>query len=97
VAESGLRTYAGDGRPVLIFRHFGFDPAWGISWYEDPNRISGIQGLFDAIKNYNVIGLFTGHNDGFLYNYQYPSLTSYDSSSQTWLPTDSNGVWHSDP
>ena len=52
--ENDLQTYAGDGRPVIIFQHFGFDPAWGIGWYDDPNRKPGIQGLFDAIKKYRA-------------------------------------------
>jgi cytolysin (calcineurin-like family phosphatase) len=94
--ESDLQAYAGDGRPVIIFQHFGFDPTWGLPWYEGSGRIHGLQGLFDAIKNYNVVGLFTGHNHGSLYNYQYPSAT-YQDVNNNWQPSDSNGVWHPTP
>jgi cytolysin (calcineurin-like family phosphatase) len=90
--KNDLSAYASDGRPVIIFQHFGFDPQWGISWYPK----AGLQSLFDTIKNYNVVGIFTGHNHGALHNYQYPSLTWQDANGN-WQPTDSTGTWHPIP
>lgn len=69
-----LATYAGDGRPVILFQHYGWDPfsteRWDSAavtyddhgtgaahwWTEDQRRA-----LLARLKDYNVIGIFHGH------------------------------------
>ncbi len=72
--KQDLATYAGDGRPVVLFQHYGWDPfslerwdpaartfddhgAGAAHWWSDDDR----RALLDAIKGYNVIGIFHGH------------------------------------
>lgn len=58
-----LAAYASDGRPVIIYAHFGFDSfSMNGSWWGDSNRIDGYTKLWGVIQNYNVIGYFAGHN-----------------------------------
>ena len=69
-----LQTYAGDSRPVILFQHYGWDPfsverwdpaartfdATGAGkphWWSDDDR----RAMRAAIKGYNVIGVFHGH------------------------------------
>lgn len=69
-----LAAYAADGRPVVVFQHYGWDPfsieCWdpvekrfddqgtgGAHWWTEDQR----QALLAALKGYNVIGLFHGH------------------------------------
>lgn len=89
--QNDLKTYAGDGRPVIIFQHFGFDPKWGLGWYNDGGRIGGLDGLFDSIKDYNVIGLFTGHYHAHLGHYSYPWQLNaqgqwWPNTPRSWYP-----------
>ncbi len=47
------------GRPVLLYQHYGFDgfsTGWG--WWTTLE----MQRYYDAIKNYNVIGILWGHS-----------------------------------
>jgi len=44
------------GKPVIIYHHYGFDD-FGLQWWTDAER----QAYFNVIKNYNVIGIFSGH------------------------------------
>lgn len=72
--QQDLATYAADGRPVVLFQHYGWDPfsieRWdpammtfddkGVGkahWWTEDDR----QALLAALKGYNVIGLFHGH------------------------------------
>lgn len=69
-----LASYAADGRPVVVFQHYGWDPfslerwdpeartfddhgAGAAHWWSEEDR----QALLAALKDYNVIGLFHGH------------------------------------
>ncbi|WP_274630003.1 metallophosphoesterase [Arvimicrobium flavum] len=69
-----LAGSAGDGRPVALFQHYGWDPFSTERW--DPARTTfddtgegpphwwteaERQALLDVIRGYNVIGLFHGH------------------------------------
>ncbi|MEO3997712.1 metallophosphoesterase [Mesorhizobium sp. CAU 1732] len=69
-----LATFAADGRPVILFQHYGWDSFSTESW--DPDRktfddaghgaphwwsADERQALLDAIVGYNVIGIFHGH------------------------------------
>jgi Calcineurin-like phosphoesterase len=45
------------GRPVVIYHHYGFD-SFGLGYWTDQQRST----YFQAIKNYNVIAIFAGHN-----------------------------------
>ncbi len=69
-----LAGSAGDGRPVVLFQHYGWDPFSTERW--DPARTTfddtgegtphwwtegERQALLDVIRGYNVIGLFHGH------------------------------------
>lgn len=72
--QQDLATYAADGRPVVLFQHYGWDPFstehWDPAaktydpegsgpahWWTDRER----EGLLAALKGYNVVGIFHGH------------------------------------
>ena len=72
--KQDLATYAGDGRPVILFQHYGWDTfsteRWDPAsrtyddqgsgpphWWGDADR----QALLSALKGYNVVGVFHGH------------------------------------
>ncbi|RWN81575.1 MAG: metallophosphoesterase [Mesorhizobium sp.] len=72
--KQDLATYAADGRPVILFQHYGWDvfsiERWDAAkgtfddegagaphWWSEADR----QALLAALKGYNVIGIFHGH------------------------------------
>ncbi|MBZ9705230.1 metallophosphoesterase [Mesorhizobium sp. ESP7-2] len=72
--KKDLGTYAADGRPVVLFQHYGWDsfsmerwdPAKRVfdeggkgasHWWSDADR----QALLAALKGYNVVAVFHGH------------------------------------
>lgn len=72
--KADLAAAAGDGRPVVLFQHYGWDDfsveRWdggartfddqgsgAPHWWSDADR----QALLDAIRPYNVVGIFHGH------------------------------------
>jgi len=72
--QQDLATYAADGRPVVLFQHYGwdtfstehwdpaaetFDPKGSgpAHWWTDAERA----GLLAALRGYNVVGIFHGH------------------------------------
>ncbi|MDX8541000.1 metallophosphoesterase [Mesorhizobium abyssinicae] len=72
--KQDLATYAGDGRPVVLFQHYGWDifstERWDPAkrtyddggtgaphWWGEADR----QALLAALKGYNVIAIFHGH------------------------------------
>ncbi|TIS59261.1 metallophosphoesterase [Mesorhizobium sp.] len=72
--KQDLATYAGDGRPVILFQHYGWDgfsiERWDTAkklfdddgagrphWWSEADR----RALLAALKGYNVIGIFHGH------------------------------------
>jgi cytolysin (calcineurin-like family phosphatase) len=58
-----LFLYARDGRPVIIVQHFGFDPlSWSTAWYLAPSHKQGAANLWPMLANYNVVGIFHGHD-----------------------------------
>ncbi|MDX8482599.1 metallophosphoesterase [Mesorhizobium sp. VK24D] len=72
--KQDLATYAGDGRPVILFQHYGWDSFSIERWdparhaYDDqgtgkPHWWSEAdrQALLGVLKGYNVIALFHGH------------------------------------
>jgi len=69
-----LATYAADGRPVVLFQHYGWDPFSLEHW--DPVKSTFTpegsgpphwwgeeqrQALMDTLSGYNVVGIFHGH------------------------------------
>jgi cytolysin (calcineurin-like family phosphatase) len=71
---SDLATYASDGRPVLLFQHYGWDAFSTENWDPERRKFDDTgtgaahwwsreqrQRLADAAKGYNVIGIFHGH------------------------------------
>jgi cytolysin (calcineurin-like family phosphatase) len=81
--ERDLAAHASDGRPVILFQHYGWDSfsterwdpasktfddtgAGDPHWWSDAERAA----LRTAIKNYNVIAIFHGHQheDALIYN-----------------------------
>jgi cytolysin (calcineurin-like family phosphatase) len=72
--KQDLATYAGDGRPVIIFQHYGWDTFSTERWdpakrtYDDEGSgkphwwgEADRQALLAALKGYNVIAIFHGH------------------------------------
>jgi cytolysin (calcineurin-like family phosphatase) len=72
--KQDLATYAGDGRPVVLFQHYGWDTFSIENW--DPAKKtfddegSGAphwwseadrEALVDTLSGYNVVGIFHGH------------------------------------
>ncbi|WP_287174460.1 metallophosphoesterase [Mesorhizobium sp.] len=72
--KQDLATYATDGRPVILFQHYGWDvfsiERWDAAkgsfddegtgaphWWSEADR----QALLAALRGYNVIGIFHGH------------------------------------
>lgn len=72
--KQDLATYAADGRPVILFQHYGWDTfsieRWDAAkrhydddgtgaphWWSEADR----QALLTALKGYNVVGIFHGH------------------------------------
>ncbi|MEI9418415.1 LysR family transcriptional regulator [Mesorhizobium sp. Cs1321R2N1] len=72
--KQDLATYAADGRPVILFQHYGWDSfsmeRWDTvkrvfddggkgapHWWSDADR----QALLAALKGYNVVAVFHGH------------------------------------
>ena len=51
------RNVGKSGRPVVIYHHYGFD-SFSLGWWREQQRTN----YFEAIKNYNVIAIFSGHN-----------------------------------
>ncbi len=54
--RSDLEKYASDGRPVVLFQHYGFDK-WALGWWTEEER----QALKTILDDYNVISIFAGH------------------------------------
>ncbi len=82
-----LATYASDGRPVILYQHFGFDHfCLTNDWYSASQRIEAYWKLWKAIANYNVIGIFTGHNHSQNAYYQYPTTATLKSSQAPYAP-----------
>jgi cytolysin (calcineurin-like family phosphatase) len=54
-----LAARAGNGQPVLICQHYGFDP-FGLEerWWTEKDR----REFLDALRGFNVIGIFHGHS-----------------------------------
>jgi cytolysin (calcineurin-like family phosphatase) len=54
-----LTDRAGDGRPVLICQHYGFDP-FGLEerWWTEKDR----REFLDTLRGFNIIGIFHGHS-----------------------------------
>lgn len=44
-------------RPVVLFQHYGWDE-WGLGWWSDNER----DAFYQAIKDYNILGIFWGHS-----------------------------------
>ncbi|TCL74992.1 metallophosphoesterase [Rhizobium sp. BK251] len=69
-----LALYASDGRPVVMFQHYGWDP-FSLERWDPANRTFSDTGsgtphwwddaerdaLFGIIRGYNVVGIFHGH------------------------------------
>lgn len=45
-------------QPIILLHHFGFDKRHSLRWWSDAWR----DAYYDAIKDYNVLGIFHGHD-----------------------------------
>ncbi|WP_019173011.1 metallophosphoesterase [Pseudaminobacter salicylatoxidans] len=85
--KDDLATYAGDGRPVILFQHYGWDPfsleRWDPSartfdtagagrshWWSREEQ----QALLTVLSDYNIIGIFHGHEHDTALIYQHHRL-----------------------
>lgn len=72
--KQDLKTFASDGRPVILFQHYGWDPFSTERWDADAHTFNDAgrgephwwsddqrRGLLEAIAGTNVIGVFHGH------------------------------------
>ncbi|WP_162845408.1 metallophosphoesterase [Labilibaculum antarcticum] len=55
--EKDLATYASDGRPVVIFQHYGFIES-GIEEFDGKQ----LEKYYNIISKYNIVGIFAGHH-----------------------------------
>jgi hypothetical protein len=62
------------GRPVILMHHYGFESFSANGWWTAAQRLA----YWNAIANYNVVGIFTGH--------LHPGPQAVDSSQRfvTW-------------
>jgi cytolysin (calcineurin-like family phosphatase) len=63
--RENLKLHAGDGRPVIFFQHYGFESGNSIGSYRRSRSkwTSGEMNQFaEVIRDYNVVGLFHGHD-----------------------------------
>lgn len=51
------KNVGNSGRPVVLYHHYGLD-GFSMDWWTSPLRAF----YFEALKPYNVIGIFSGHN-----------------------------------
>ena len=72
--KNDLATYAADGRPVVIFQHYGWDP-FSIERWDPPRKTFDKDGsgpphwwsdndreaLVEVLAGYNIAGIFHGH------------------------------------
>lgn len=72
--KRNLTAYAGDGRPVVLFQHYGWD-AFSTERWDPANHTfddagagkphwwsqADRQALLDVLRGYNVVGIFHGH------------------------------------
>jgi cytolysin (calcineurin-like family phosphatase) len=54
------RNVGRSGRPVVLLQHYGWD-RWGLGWWSESER----RELAEALRAYNVIGIFWGHTHEF--------------------------------
>ncbi|WP_378944238.1 metallophosphoesterase [Mesorhizobium sp. ANAO-SY3R2] len=72
--EADLKTKASDGRPVILFQHYGWDPFSTERWDPAAHKFDATgsgkphwwsdderRALSAAIDGYNVLGIFHGH------------------------------------
>ena len=66
------------GRPVIIAMHLGFDEGFsmGWGWWAERER----EAFYEAIRNYNVIGILYGHTHAAAH-YQWRGLDIYNCAS----------------
>lgn len=55
--KKDLKQSASDNKPIVIIQHYGFDE-WSKGWYKEGE----LDSLYSAIKDYNIIAIFVGHN-----------------------------------
>jgi cytolysin (calcineurin-like family phosphatase) len=85
--RNDLATSAADGRPVILFQHYGWDPfsteRWNPAKQTFDDEGSGAphwwspqdrQALVSVLKGYNVIGIFHGHQHETPMIYQHDGL-----------------------
>lgn len=61
LADDLARNVGRSGRPVVIFQHFGWDDfSTGWQWWTERERNT----FYEAIRDYNVVGIFHGHSHG---------------------------------
>ena len=82
--QNDLARHAGNSTtPVMIFQHYGFNYVGG-DWPTDATAVNnasqatgkGYKSFWNIIKNYNVVGLFSGHSH---------CLGNYTSATPTGL------------
>ncbi|RUM97774.1 metallophosphoesterase [Pseudaminobacter arsenicus] len=72
--KKDLSTYAGGGKPVILFQHYGWDAFSTENWDPQKRTFDDIgagaahwwsendrQALLSALDGYNVVGIFHGH------------------------------------
>lgn len=82
--KADLKKFASNGEPVIIFQHYGFDK-FSIGWWSDVER----NALKEVLKDYNVIGIFTGHNH-FAENLMWNDIPVFQVNN-AWKDDDGNG------
>ncbi|MBI1938322.1 MAG: metallophosphoesterase [Ignavibacteriales bacterium] len=82
--KADLKKYASNGEPVIIFQHYGFDK-FSLGWWSDAER----NALKEVLKDYNVVGIFTGHNH-FAENLKWGEIPVFQVNN-AWKDEDGNG------
>ena len=76
--EDLAKNVGKSGRPVIIMMHFGFDEGFsmGWGWWAAEER----DAFYEAIKDYNVIGILYGHTHA-ADHYQWKGIDIYNCAS----------------
>lgn len=80
--RSELATRVGDsGAPVVLYQHFGFDPAHSLNWWTDRER----DDYHRLIRGHNVIAIFHGHSHDCAF-YQWRGIDVFNAPHMRWNP-----------
>jgi len=78
------KNVGNSNRPVILFQHYAFDEGFTMDWgWWSHNEVDN---YYEAIKNYNIVGIFFGHTHAF----KIDKLNEIDLYNEAALQRDPN-------